>query len=234
MGRAAFDDSEAQRMGEASSTESAPAQSTSSAKPSAPPNGAGLPAAMAEVVEDMADLLIQQPSFGFALPCPPCPPLASPSSPLLSPPYFGTRYGDMEHVAAAFDAAETRACPPPCHWGRGTGTWRTWQQRSTLQKPALVPPLVIGLSPFSSAPRVMVAGYGDMENVAAAFDAAEIPPLFPPLSSPLSLVFLQFSSAPRVWGRRYWDMEDVAAAFDAAETPPLSPPLSSPLSSIFL
>ncbi|CAI5474493.1 unnamed protein product [Closterium sp. Yama58-4] len=74
MGRVTFDDSEAQRVGEASPAESAPALCASSAGPSAPPDGAGPPAAMAEAAEDLADLLIQ-----------------------------GARYGDMEDVAAALD-----------------------------------------------------------------------------------------------------------------------------------
>ncbi|GJP63541.1 hypothetical protein CLOP_g20606 [Closterium sp. NIES-67] len=74
MGRVAFDDSQAERMGEASPAEPAPAACANSADPSAATSGSGPPAVMAEAAEDVADLLIQ-----------------------------GARYGDMEDVAAALD-----------------------------------------------------------------------------------------------------------------------------------
>ncbi|CAI5506880.1 unnamed protein product, partial [Closterium sp. Naga37s-1] len=61
-------------MGDASPAESAPAPCASSTDRSAPLDGAGPPAAMAEAAEDLADLLVQ-----------------------------GARYGDVEDVAAALD-----------------------------------------------------------------------------------------------------------------------------------
>ncbi|CAI5964416.1 unnamed protein product [Closterium sp. NIES-64] len=239
-------------MGEASSTESAPAQSTSSAKPSAPPNGAGLPAAMAEVVgrhgrpphsgSPLRSLLpIAAPHPLTLRLCIPRPAFGALYSPFCSSLWhYGTRYGDMEHVAAAFDAAETRACPPPCHWsfsiflrptclGHGGAARGHGGRGSSVRRcrnPRLSPPLSSVFLHFPP-PHVLWSRYEEMDDVAAAFDIAETPHLSPTLSSTLSSVFLQFSSAPHVCWRGYEDMEDVAAAFDAAETPPLSPPLSS-------
>ncbi|CAI5935742.1 unnamed protein product [Closterium sp. NIES-65] len=97
-------------MEDASPAESAPAPCASSADPSAPLDGAGPPAAMAEAAEDLADLLVQGARHGDLE-------YVAAETPLLSGPPFGARYGDIKDVAGALDAAGTPPLPFGARYG---------------------------------------------------------------------------------------------------------------------
>ncbi|CAI5529291.1 unnamed protein product [Closterium sp. Naga37s-1] len=145
-------------MGEASPAECAPAQSVSSADPSAPSDGAGPPAVMAEAAEDLADLLIQVRGRVFnTFPDD----LADSTRNLVSRPSRNVSPLRSPLVSPAALPSPPHCLPPSRQF---------LSQPPPPTSPPPFPPISTVSSPCLPPSHVQGARYGDMDDVAAALD----------------------------------------------------------------